>query len=110
MNKINSCTGNSRHRNIIYVFIKYLAEKGEIIIMHCPTHLMLDHYFTKPLQGSLFYKFRDKIIGIVSTYTLLEEIVSYSSKEHVGKQIPLKEIQSKTGGLFKEKEMLEDKK
>ena len=41
---------------------------------------MLAVYFTKPLQGELFHKFQDILMGRVSLYILLEDIVSYSIK------------------------------
>ena len=59
----NSCTGNSRHIDIRYFFVKDRVEKGEMNIEYCPTGMMLADYFTKPLQGSLFNKFRDVIMG-----------------------------------------------
>ena len=43
----------------------------------------------------------------VSTYTILKDIVSYSSKDHVGKYITLKYIPYKTGGPLKDKDTLE---
>ena len=36
----------------------------EISVAYCPTTEMVADYFTKPLQGSLFIKFRDLIQGI----------------------------------------------
>jgi hypothetical protein len=32
--------------------------------MYCPTGEMIADFFTKPLQGAQFYKFRDAILGI----------------------------------------------
>jgi hypothetical protein len=32
-------------------------------VKHCPTKEMLANFFTKPLRGSLFRKFRDVIMG-----------------------------------------------
>ena len=78
--------------------------------MYCQMHLVLADYFTKPLQGELFHNLQDIIMGIVIPYTILEDVVSYSNKERVGKQIPLKQIPSETGGSIKEKDILEDKK
>ena len=103
MNGRNSCTGNSRHIDIRYFFIKYWVDKSKISIIYCPPHLMLAAYFTKPLQGALFHKFRDIFMAGVIPYTLLEDIVSYSSKEHFGKQITLKDILSKIGGQLRYK-------
>ena len=65
----NSCTGNSRHVSIRYFFVKDRVEKGEVSIVYCPTENMLADYFTKPLHGALFKKFRDVVMG----YTTLEE-------------------------------------
>ena len=59
----NSCTGNSRHINIRYFFIKDRIDSKEVSVAYCPTEMMLADYFTKPLQGSLFYKFRAVIMG-----------------------------------------------
>ena len=33
-------------------------------VMCCPTEPVIADYFTKPLQGMLFYKYRDAIMGI----------------------------------------------
>ena len=66
----NSCTGNSRHVHIRYFFVKDRVEKGEVKVEYCPTLQMVADYFTKPLQGSLFNKLRDVIMGYKSIYTL----------------------------------------
>jgi hypothetical protein len=55
----------TRHINIRYFFIANGVAKKEVSIMYCPTKLMVADCFTKPLQGSLFYKFRDQILGVV---------------------------------------------
>ena len=44
-----------------------------IDVVYCPTAKMLADFFTKPLQGSLFRKFRDVILGYKHIDTLLEE-------------------------------------
>ena len=49
-------------------------------------------------------------MGRVSTYTLLEDISSYSKNDCVGIQIPVKYIPSKTYVPLKQTEMLEDEK
>ena len=48
----NSCTGNSRHIEIIYFRVKDRVDKKQVTIEYCPTRLMLADYFTKALQGS----------------------------------------------------------
>jgi len=60
----NSCTGNSRHIHIRYFFVKDRVDKKEIGIEYCPTEQMLADFFTKPLQGKVFYLLRDIIMGI----------------------------------------------
>ena len=77
----NSCTGNSRHVNIRYFFIKDRVDNGEVVIEHCPTQQMVADFFTKPLTGKLFHTFRDIIMG----YKPLESLdnQSFSIKERV---------------------------
>ena len=58
-NGCNSCTGNSRHIDIRYFFIKDRVDKKEVSIEYCPTHSMLADFFTKSLQGALFRKYKD---------------------------------------------------
>ena len=45
----NSCTGNSRHINIRYFFIKDRIDKKEVKVEYCPTEHMVADYFCKPL-------------------------------------------------------------
>ena len=59
-----SSTKRTRHINIRYFFVKDRVANGEVRIEHCPTLDMLADYFTKPLQGALFYKLRDQIMNI----------------------------------------------
>jgi hypothetical protein len=67
----------SRHINIRYFFIKDRIASKEINLQHCPTATMIVDYFTKPLQGALFTKFRDLIMG-VTHFSTLEEPTSVS--------------------------------
>jgi hypothetical protein len=43
--------------------MKDRVQTGEISIRHCPTAEMLADFLTKPLQGNLFRKFRDVLLG-----------------------------------------------
>jgi hypothetical protein len=54
----------SRHINIRYFFIKDRIATGDIHLLHCPTANMIADFFTKPLQGHLFRKFRDVVMGV----------------------------------------------
>jgi hypothetical protein len=52
-------------QSIRYFFCADCIKKGELSVEYCPTLDMIADYFTKPLQGSLFRKLRDLIIGVV---------------------------------------------
>jgi len=62
-NSRKSCTGNSRHIDIRYFFVKDRVDKKEVKIEYCLTSVMLADFFTKPLQGQLFQKFRNVLMG-----------------------------------------------
>lgn len=53
----------TRHINIRYFFVHDRVEAGEVSIQYCPTGDMVADFFTKPLQGTLFRKFRDQILN-----------------------------------------------
>ena len=85
----NLCTGNSHHIKVRYFFVKDLVDKGEVRTEYCPTEQILADYFTKPLQGELFRRFRKVIMGW-EHMDVLKKFLSawkprsaYSSKEHV---------------------------
>ena len=54
----------TRHLNIRYFFITDRVARKELTVVYCPTKQMVADFFTKPLQGSLFRKFRDQIMGM----------------------------------------------
>ena len=54
----------TKHLNVRYFFIKDRSDNGELKIEYCPTDDMVADYFTKPLQGNKFIKFRKEIMGI----------------------------------------------
>ena len=58
----NSCTGKSRHIHIRYFFVKDRVDKKEVRIEYCPSLDMLADFFTKPLQGKLFLKFKELLM------------------------------------------------
>ena len=49
--------------HIRYFFISDQVEKGNLMIEYCPTNDMVADYFTKPLQGAKFQKFKAMIMG-----------------------------------------------
>jgi hypothetical protein len=70
INGRSSAGTKSRHIDIRYFWIKDRVKEGNIRVRHCPTLQMLGDFFTKPLQGALFRKFRDVILGHKHTNTL----------------------------------------
>lgn len=76
----NSCTGNSRHINVRYFWIKDRVDNGDVLVKHCPTEMMLADFFTKALQGKLYHLYRDVIMGYEPISVLLEAM---SIKERV---------------------------
>ena len=59
-----------KHINIRYLFITNRVNKGEVSVVWCPTGDIIGDYMTKPLQGDMFRKFREKIMGVIP-YTYL---------------------------------------
>ena len=54
----------TRHIDIRFYFVADRVASGDLRIEHCPTEEMVADYFTKPLQGALFYRMRDHIMNI----------------------------------------------
>ena len=49
--------------DIRYFYITEQVERKAIHVTHCPTEEMVGDFFMKPLQGSLFLKMRNYIMG-----------------------------------------------
>ena len=79
----NRCICKKECVNIRYFFIKDRIQEDDINIIYCPTGSMVADYFTKPLQGSLFKKLRDVIMGVTHPDSLLDNIPPLA-KERVG--------------------------
>ena len=75
----------SRHFGIRHFFIHDRIKTEKLNIHHCPTTAMLADFFTKPLQGALFRKFRDVIMGIKPLDALFD-IVETPLEERVGNE------------------------
>jgi hypothetical protein len=61
-----SSSKRTRHINIRYFFVADRVANKEVDIQYCPTGKMLGDFFTKPLQGTPFRKFRDLIMNFKS--------------------------------------------
>ena len=81
INGRNSCTGNSRHIDIRYFFVKDQIDKGYLTVKYYSTDQMLADFFTKSLQGADFIKFRNEIMG--HTSITLPTDSSREIKEHI---------------------------
>jgi hypothetical protein len=60
-----SSSKRTKHINNQYFFITDRVHKGDISLVWCLTGDMIRDFMTKPLQGALFHKFRDQIMGVV---------------------------------------------
>ena len=49
--------------NIHYFFLTDQIQKGNLNVEYCPTKSMIADYMSKPLQGSLFKRFKKEIMG-----------------------------------------------
>ena len=58
-----SSSKRTKHINIRYFFITDRIKAGEVKVEHCPSKDMIADFFTKPLQGQLFYKLRALIMN-----------------------------------------------
>jgi hypothetical protein len=62
-----SSSKRTKHINVRYYFVTDKIAKGELKVQWCPTTAMIADYMTKPLQGKLFRRFRDLIMGLASS-------------------------------------------
>lgn len=84
-NGIQSAGKRSRHIDIRFFFIKDRIKKGDIHLLYCPTEDMLADFFTKPLQGKLFLRFRDMIMGLIPVPPVEDpSLSSPATQERVG--------------------------
>jgi hypothetical protein len=60
----SSSSKRTRHLNVRYYFITDQIKKGHVKVAFCPTQEMIADFFTKPLQGGLFVRMREKILNL----------------------------------------------
>ena len=63
VNGKRSSSSRTRALNIRYFFVTDQVEAGNISIEYCPTKEMIADFFTKPLQGKTFTRFKKFIMG-----------------------------------------------
>ena len=59
----SSSTKQTKHMHIQYFYVMEQVQKKAIHVTHCPTEEMVADFFTKPLEGSLFIKIHEYIMG-----------------------------------------------
>ena len=67
-----SSSKRTRHLNIRYFFIHDRIEAKEVRVEYCGTDDMVADFFSKPLQGAQFKKFRDFIMNVPSAVSLFQ--------------------------------------
>jgi len=75
----------TKHINVRYFFVTDRIAKGDLRVEWCPTSDMIGDYMTKPLQGALFKKFRDLIMGQVPVpvkVTIVDKEMSKAAKSN----------------------------
>ena len=65
-----SSSQRTRAINIRFFYLNDQVEKGNVVIDYCPTTDMIADYFTKPLQGKQFMKFKKMIMGHEDDYDI----------------------------------------
>ena len=78
-------------------FMKDRVKTENITIMYCPTEQMLADFFTKPLQGSLFERFRRVLMGHAHVNTL-SSLSLVPAEERVGGETETVEVQRTATG------------
>ena len=67
----------------VFFYMKDRIKTEDIKILYCPTEHMLADFFTEPLQGSLFERFRKVLMGHAHIYTL-SDLSLVPTEERVG--------------------------
>jgi hypothetical protein len=60
-----SSSKRTKHIKIWYYYVADRIAKGDLSVVWCPTNKMIVDFLTKPLQGKVFQKFRDVLMGAV---------------------------------------------
>ena len=83
-----SSTKRTRHINIRYFMITDCYKRGDInSIEYLPTDDMISDYYTKPVQGSKFRRFRNAIMGLTDAeYIKLKVDYDNFTKKNVNNQ------------------------
>ena len=78
----------TRHLDIRFFFVTDNIGKRHLQVNYCPTNNMIGDFFTKPLQGTKFTKFRGLIMGSDLGSPLETKLVHKECVEDNGSEIP----------------------
>jgi hypothetical protein len=67
-----SSSKRTKHIKIRYYYVADPIAKGDLLVVWCPTDKMIADFLTKPLQGKVFKKFRDLLMGAVPMWYDIE--------------------------------------
>ena len=59
-----SSSKRTKHLNCCFYFIPDRINSNELSVKYCPIEEMIGDFYTKPLQGKLFYKFCKLIMNL----------------------------------------------
>ena len=76
-----SSSKNTRHIHIRYFFVTDAIKRNDMSVVYCPTDQMKGDFYTKPLQGSKFLKFRKEVMNLPDAASA---VTSGGSQECVG--------------------------
>ena len=82
-----SSSQKTKHMDNRYFWIKDRTKSEGIQVEYCPTEKMVADFFTKPLQGGLFKKFRDIILGYKHISTLEDNGEESPFQERIGSSV-----------------------
>jgi hypothetical protein len=90
-----SSSKRTKHINIWFFFMTDRVNKGDVSLVLCPTGDMIGDFMTKPLQGALFRKFRDHVMGVVpaqdpgpgKAITKIDELNTHTVKPTKGSEL-----------------------
>ena len=87
----SSSTKRTKHMHIRYFYVTEQVQNKAICITHCPTEEIVANFFTKPLQGSLFTKMRNYVMGNKEPgdQVLPRSVLSNDNDANIQKQKPI---------------------
>jgi hypothetical protein len=91
-----SSSKRTKHINVRYFFITDRISKGEVRVEWCSTNDMIADFMTKPLQGSVFTKFRDLIMGLLSRKEASKVVTRDSVKENDCEGLAQKDVRHRS--------------